>query len=101
MNRIEAAQVLPSEEERRFLIRGGAPLLIVNRPVTSQPDHLKIAQDLVSSGILHGLVGVFGGYCISINGRLTFWGPAVGDIEHATKTQFDQTVDSFGAIIIP
>ncbi len=100
MNRREAGLYLSDKGERRFYIQGNNPVFIVDRKVSSHPNHKEIADDLVKSGVLGSLLGLSGGYCISLEGRLRYWGTTAGSIPDATEKQFNQTIDSSGATIV-
>ncbi len=101
MNRAEAAKILPQNEERRFLIQSEPlKMVIINHQVQTHPDHVEIAADLVQKGVFAAMMGISGGYCISMHENVRFWGTAVGPVLHATKEQFDQTINTVGADII-
>ncbi|MBI4973119.1 hypothetical protein HZC27_00700 [Candidatus Roizmanbacteria bacterium] len=100
MNRAETAKLLPNEQERRFFVAPNVPMLIDNRPVAGHPNHREIAISLIEGGLLGSLLGLSGGYCITINGILKYWAPTAGSIPDATKSQFDQVIDSLGANVI-
>lgn len=101
MNKVEAAKALHSKDERRFLIQQQPlRLIIIDRDVTSNPDHMKIASDLVALGVIASLIGLSGGYCMEINGKLKFWGNAVGLMPSSTQEQFYTVLDSIGADIL-